>query len=244
MQGTLSRKQREIQQREGRILELARSMIVEQGYHGLSMDRIAEALEYSKGTIYQHFSCKEEVLMALVNQALERRLGLFRRAATLRGRPRERLVAVGLAAELFFQLYPDHFQVEHVIRLSSVQDKTSEERRGFLETCEASCMEIVSGVIRDAVACGDLTLPDGFGPESLAFSLWAITFGGNSIAASSPSLAKLGIQKPFDVIRSSCNALLDGFGWRPLSSELALPTLYGRIAAEVFSAEVAQLKNL
>src|SRR5580704_16382536 len=126
MSGTLTRKQREIQGREGRILEVARSMIVHDGYHGLSMDRIAEALEYSKGTIYQHFSCKEEVLMAVVNEALERRLGLFRRAALFRGRSRERLVAIGVAAELFFQLYPDHFQVEHVIRLSSVQEKTSE----------------------------------------------------------------------------------------------------------------------
>lgn len=79
MKATLSRKQREVQEREGRILELARAMIVQDGYHGLSMDRIAEALEYSKGTIYQHFSCKEEILMALVNQTMERRLDLFRR---------------------------------------------------------------------------------------------------------------------------------------------------------------------
>src|SRR5690242_3515432 len=108
MKGTLTRKQREIQGREQRILDVARSMIVDDGYHGLSMDRIAEALEYSKGTIYQHFSCKEEILMALVNQTMERRLNMFRRAAAFRGRSRERLTAIGLAAELFFQLYPDH----------------------------------------------------------------------------------------------------------------------------------------
>ncbi|HTU25071.1 MAG TPA: TetR/AcrR family transcriptional regulator [Pirellulales bacterium] len=240
MQGTLTRKQREIQEREGKILELARAMIVGQGYHGLSMDRIAEALEYSKGTIYQHFSCKEEVLMALVNQALERRLGLFRRAAMFRGRPRERLVAIGVAAELFFRLYPDHFRVEHVIRLSSVQEKTSDERRTFLEACEASCMEIVAGVIRDGVASGDLKLPQSFGPECLAFGLWAITFGGNSIMASSPSLAKLGIQQPLEVIRANCNALLDGFAWRPLSSEIDQAKLLERIVTEVFPVEMAQ----
>ena len=86
MKTTLSRKQREVQGRQERILELARSMIVRDGYHGLSMDRIAEALEYSKGTIYQHFTCKEEILMALVNQTMERRLHLFQRAAAFRGR--------------------------------------------------------------------------------------------------------------------------------------------------------------
>src|ERR1700739_1645583 len=107
MKGLFLRKQREVQGREGRILEVARAMIVEDGYHGLSMERIAEALEYSKGTIYQHFSCKEEILMALVNQSMDRRLDLFRRAAAFRGGSRERITAIGAACELFFQLYPD-----------------------------------------------------------------------------------------------------------------------------------------
>ena len=93
----------------------------------------------------------------------------------------------------------------------------------------------------DAVASGDLKLPAGFGPESLAFGLWAITFGGNSIAASSPSLAKLGIEQPLEVIRANCNALLDGFGWRPLSTEIVLPELYARVVSEVFPAEFSQV---
>src|SRR6185437_16047392 len=147
MKATLTRKQREVQDRERRILALARSMIVEDGYHGLSMDRIAEALEYSKGTIYQHFSCKEDILMALANQAMQRRLDLFRRAAAFRGRPRELITAIGIACELFFQLYRDHFHVESAIRITSVKEKTSEQRRMLLERCEASCFEIMRGVI-------------------------------------------------------------------------------------------------
>src|SRR5262245_12250553 len=115
---TLTRKQREIQQREERILEESRKLLLEEGYHGLSMDRIAEVLEYSKGTIYQHFPNKEEILLALANQSMERRLDLFRRAASFKGGSRERISAVGVAAELFFRLYQHHFQVEHVLRLT------------------------------------------------------------------------------------------------------------------------------
>jgi AcrR family transcriptional regulator len=240
---TLTRKQREIQGREGRILEVARSMIVEDGYHGLSMDRIAEALEYSKGTIYQHFSCKEDILMALVNQAMERRLDLFRRAAAFRGRPRERLAAIGAGCELFFQLYPDHFHIEHAIRITSIKEKTSEQRRVFLETAEANCSQIVQGVIRDAVAAGDVQLDEEFGVAQLCFGLWSITFGGFSIAATSPSLTNLGIDDPVVTIRNNCNRLLDGVGWRPLSTEIDLPTLFGRIQREVFAAEFAELNK-
>jgi AcrR family transcriptional regulator len=243
MKGTLSRKQREVQGREGRILELARAMIVQDGYHGLSMDRIAEALEYSKGTIYQHFSCKEEILMALVNQTVERRLDLFGRAAAFRGRSRERILAVGAAAELFFELYPDHIQIEHTVRISSIRHKASDQRRLFLESCEARCSEVVRGVIRDGVAAGDLQLSSDFGVEDLAFGLWSITFGGYSIAATSPSLASLGIHEPLLAIRGNCIRLLDGVGWQPLSSEVDLFPLVERIKREVFPVESAEVER-
>jgi AcrR family transcriptional regulator len=241
MNSTLTRKQREIQGREGRILEVARSMIVDDGYHGLSMDRIAEALEYSKGTIYQHFSCKEDILMALANQAVECRLDLFRRAAAIRGRSRERMTAIGAAAELFFELYPHHFHIEHVIRVTSIKEKTSEQRRLCLETCESRCAEIVHGVIRDGVASGDLELSEEYGIEQLGFGLWSITFGGYSIAATSPSLASLGIHDPVLAIRNNCNRLLDGVGWKPLSKEIDLAPLVERIKNEAFAPECSKL---
>lgn len=241
MKATLTRKQREVQDRERRILALARSMIVEDGYHGLSMDRIAEALEYSKGTIYQHFSCKEDILMALANQAMQQRLDLFRRAAAFRGRPRERITAIGIACELFFQLYPDHFHVESAIRITSVKEKTSEQRRMLLERCEASCFEIVRGVMSDAVSLGDVNLDDDYPVDQITFGLWSITFGGYSIAATSPSLANLGIHDPIVAIRNNCARLLDGVGFQPLDKDLNLAALVERIQREVFAPELEQL---
>ena len=68
---TLTPKKREILERESRILEVARPMVVREGYHGLNMDRIAEEVRYSKGTIYNHFSCKEEIIIAANGNAIE-----------------------------------------------------------------------------------------------------------------------------------------------------------------------------
>jgi AcrR family transcriptional regulator len=243
MKATLTRKQREIQDRQRRILELALPMIVHDGYHGLSMDRIAESLEYSKGTIYQHFSCKEEILMALANEAMQRRLDLFRRAAAFRGNPRERITAVGVACELFFQLHSDHFHVEHAIRLTSIREKASEQRRTFLERCEASCFEIVRGVVSAAVSLGDLVLDDEYRVDHVTFGLWSIAFGGYSIAATSPSLANVGIDDPIKTIRNNCARFLDGVGWKPLTKDMDLLALEQRIARDVFPRELAQLGN-
>ena len=69
----LTRKQREFEQREQLILKIAREMLIQQGYLGLRMDHIADRIEYSKGTIYQHFPNKEEIILALANSAMNKR---------------------------------------------------------------------------------------------------------------------------------------------------------------------------
>ena len=67
------RKKREYAQRADLIRETTRKLLLDVGYLELNMDRIAEITEYSKGTIYQHFSCKEEILVALLAESAHKR---------------------------------------------------------------------------------------------------------------------------------------------------------------------------
>ena len=234
---TQSRKQREIQERQARILEISRPMLIQEGYHGLSMDRVAEALEYSKGTIYNHFSCKEEIIIALAIQTTEKRTAMFERASAFRATSRQRIQAVGTAAELFVRLFPDHFKLEQIIRSSSIWEKTSEERRRVMQSCESRCMGIVGGVVRDAISHGDLALPNGSTVEDLVFGLWSISFGAFSIITTSDQLVELGIQDPFDAFWQNVSRMLDGYGWQPLSEEHDLEETLRRIQNEVFPDE-------
>lgn len=238
---TLTRKQREIQLREERILEVARDQFVHDGYHGLSMDRIAQQLEYAKGTIYNHFPCKEEIMIALANQALEKRTDMFRRVAALPGRTRERLAGIGAAAELFARRFPNHFAVEQLIRSSSIWGKTSEKRQHVMRLCESRCMEIVGGIVRDAVACGDLTLSEGTCAEDVVFGLWSMSFGAYSIIATSESLAEIGVHDPYSVVRRNMNAMVDGLGWHPLSHEVDYATTFDRVQQTAFPDEFLTL---
>ena len=233
----LTRKQREIRQREGELLDVARRMLAERGYLGLKMDRIAEQMEYSKGTMYQHFSCKEEVLIALAIQTGEKRTRMFRRAANLVGRSRERITAIGIAAELFVRLYPDHFRVEQTIRSASLWEKTSAERQRVLRMCESNCMGVVAGVIRDAVASEDLVLDRPAVPEDVAFALWALSFGASSLMATSEPLGELGIGEPYASVRAAIIKLLDGFKWQPISDVCDYNPVIARILTDVFPEE-------
>ena len=230
---TLSPKQLEIQQREIRILEIARPMVVQEGYHGLKMERIAEALNYSKGTVYNHFSCKEEIIIALAIQNMAKRTELFRLAAQFKGCSRHRIIAIGAAAEMFVRNYPDYFQFEQILRLDSVREKTSEKRQSVIQTCEMQCMSVVAGVVRDAVSVGDLSLSKGMTPEKLVFGLWSLTSGAYTIMLGSESLPQLGIEDPFEVVRDHIAAILDGYGWTPISKEFDSKRILKRIHQEV-----------
>jgi AcrR family transcriptional regulator len=237
----MNRKEREIVERESRILAVARQILVREGYHGLSMDRIADAIEYSKGTIYNHFPCKEEIIVALGIETMERRIGLFQRAAGFQGRSRERMQAVGVAAELFARLYPDHFFVEHMIRMSSIWEKASEARLEAFQAAEMRCMATVVEIVRSGVRQNELQLPEHFAPEDVVFGLWSLTSAAYSMAASNPNLANLGIAEPFHSVRELTRRLVDGFHWRPLTAEHDYDAVIERISQEIFQAELQRL---
>jgi len=53
------------------ILSAGRDLFLSQGYQGTSVDQIAAVAEVSKQTVYKHFGDKQELLLAIVNEALD-----------------------------------------------------------------------------------------------------------------------------------------------------------------------------
>jgi len=234
----LSRKEIEVQHRQERILAFARKVISREGVGGLNMDRIADSLEYSKGTIYNHFPCKEEILVALGIETTEQRSKLFQRACRFPGRPREQMLAIGIAAELFAKLFPDHFRLEQTFRMSAIWDKVSESRREALERAELGCMRTVVGVVQSAIETGDLGLEADSSAEDIVFGFWSLTSGAYALADCNPNLAKLGINDPFAAVRQLTRQLADGILWHPLSSEWDYDLVSQRVLKEIFADEV------
>lgn len=235
---TSERKAREREAREALILDAAERLLEEHGYLGLNMDRIAEATDYSKGTIYQHFSCKEEVMAAIIDRLADIRIGFFERAATFRGNSRERMAAVGLSLDLFAVLYPQHFRLEQIVTADSIRAKTPESRLEKLRRKESTCQNVVAGIVRDAIAAGDLELPEGFPPEALVFGLWMTTYGGLAILSAMPDLEHMGIRgDPHAIIRHTQNTILDAHGWKPLFEDFDYEASRVRAMREVFPDE-------
>ncbi len=53
------------------ILESAAQVIRQKGFHGASMADIAEAVQLQKASLYHHFGSKQEILLELLDRALE-----------------------------------------------------------------------------------------------------------------------------------------------------------------------------
>ena len=232
-----TRRQREQKEREKLLLSIARKLLVEQGYLGLTMDKIAALSEYSKGTVYQHFPNKEEVIAALVIETGEERTSFFERASTFRGRARERMAAIGMGEELFVRMHPQHWESSKIIDSRSIRQKMSPQRQKAVLACEFRCSDIVTGIVRDAVAQGDLELQHGDTPETLTFGLWSMAFGGHMLAPMEEDLLQKGYDHIGNMSQRNYRVLLDGYGWRPLSGEWDYDATDKRIAEEVFSAE-------
>ncbi len=101
------------------ILTTAKSMFIQQGYHGLAMRQISEALGVSKAALYYHFKDKEELFLAiltsylndieslldriLAEQASNRdRIGMF--VAEVLRQPAEQRAVIRLASQEMAQL--------------------------------------------------------------------------------------------------------------------------------------------
>lgn len=53
------------------ILEAAADIIGEKGFHGTSMNEIAQAVNLQKASLYHHVNSKQEILVNLLDQALD-----------------------------------------------------------------------------------------------------------------------------------------------------------------------------
>lgn len=239
----VSRKQREIQQREEQILEVASRMLGEVGYLGITMDRIAAAIEYSKGTVYQHFGNKEELLIALMMRRKHEMVRLFRLAAAFDGNTRERITAVGEAYMLFTRLYPVEFQHLPTLLSPSICDKASPDRCAELLGQDQECMDVVTAVVIEATAKGELTLPGDLTPVELVFGLWSTMYGALTLMQTAIPFQEVGIADPYAALSRNLQALLDGVGWQPHSHQFDGQEVIERIHREVFASELASLNT-
>lgn len=233
----LTRKQREIREREVRLLDIARELVLDKGYHGMTMARIAGRLDVAKATVYQHFSCKEEIIIALAGRSVDLQRGLVDRAARFQGTPRERMYAIGEATQLFAFLYPEDARIFQLINAEAITQKASEASLARLRLSGRETASVMNGIARDAIARGDLHLEPGDTIEDLTYQFWLMGESTKAAMWSWMPPQELGVADPFEAMFHNGMIIGDAYGWRPLSNEWDYQYTRRRIRKEVFPSE-------
>jgi AcrR family transcriptional regulator len=221
--------------RSRQILDAGRELLLERGWDGFSMEEIAERVGCSRPLVYKHFSCKEEVLLALAIESKHRRVLLYERALMFRGRPRERMLALGEVERL---LLPSDLPIELLVASTRMRAKTSSARQEELKLLDIRAISMGGSVVREAVAADDLALPRTLSAEDVLFFLWGSRWGTANLRSSDTPLAQAGIANSPFVVELSLALLLDGYGWRPLSKDWDYKATRGRVLEECFPPEL------
>lgn len=137
------------------IVAAAVELFLVYGYHGTSIDSIAEALGVSKPFIYYHFKSKADILSAISHHGAQLTLSAVAQAEQHAGSPRDRmarfcqrLTAIVIESGRYLAVYS-----------SETNNLPASDRKAILRMRDEIDRRI-SVLVRDGVEAGDFTVDD------------------------------------------------------------------------------------
>lgn len=151
---TLSRREREKQQRKNDIVEAAEALFSEKGFKATTMQEISERVELSKGTIYLYFKSKEELYLSVCVKGVAEFGEDLETAARAAGGLEDVIRAVYMAyirhsleKPAIFRVLRDTF-IEQVRQ--NLSHETIEEISGYIK----GWLELESGLLEEGIERG------------------------------------------------------------------------------------------
>jgi AcrR family transcriptional regulator len=166
-----TRRDRERGEMRQRITDAARELFVKEGYHRVTIRRIADAIEYTPGAIYSYFEDKDAILHALHVEGFEELQRSF--AATLKepGTPIDYLRRIGYAYLAFAREHPQMYDLMFVCDEPLEGDSKNADAQWQDGT---RTYDHLRSMVRMAIDGGWLRPGD---PEAVAYLLWSACHG-------------------------------------------------------------------
>jgi AcrR family transcriptional regulator len=150
-------------------LEATRTLLVRDGYENLSMRRIARAVGCSVSSIYEHFTNKDQLVHALIDEGFQRWYDIVLESAAVPGTPLERLELHCRRYVEFGLANPEFYEIMYMHHLPSLERYPRELFRRASRS-----MDVLSALVHEAA-------PEVFrGPAEArihAHVVWAIIHG-------------------------------------------------------------------
>lgn len=125
MASELSRREKEKRAREVEIIDAAEKVFFEKGYDGASMDEIAKEAQFTKRTVYQYFTSKEDLYFGVALKWFNRLFYCFEEALQKGINGYEKFHLSGLAYYQFSKDFPRAFRLLNYCNLIKTNKDSS-----------------------------------------------------------------------------------------------------------------------
>ena len=177
------------------ILATARELFLLKGFEATTIRNIAEKIEYSPSTIYQHFKDKNEIFYTIHSEAFAE-LVRYLNASEMHKNPMDQLIALGQIYIQFALENPELYDLMFIMEapidfLNYLEDANWIEGKmafDYLKSVIANCIQ--QGLIKET----DL--------ESLSYLIWSTVHGLVTISIRKRGL-KIGLSDPDNIIQRS-----------------------------------------
>ena len=180
--GIRERKVREIETRRKLILSTATDLFLRNGFSRVTLEDIASAIEFSKGTIYNHFGSKEEIYASILLEHLAILLASLKEAAAAGRNTAERLQNATKAYLRFYRERREYFRLLFFIDHISDQERIPDDLLKEIRLLKIACLRELQNIFKAGLRSGEV----GTGRSSAEVSLilWGMLNGIIQLAES------------------------------------------------------------
>ena len=168
--GVAERKQREKAYRETSILEAAKKVFLAKGLIAATIDDIAAEAELGKGTLYRHYRSKEDIMLAINEQATRELQALYTQEAAGEGTGLAKVLRMMRAYFAFVMANPAYFGF-----IAFFESPLPTTNAGVVYETTNDINELFQAVLQQGVADGSLRTD--LKSELMANTLWASSYG-------------------------------------------------------------------
>jgi AcrR family transcriptional regulator len=173
---TISRRQKEKEDRKEAILAAARDVFFEEGIRRATVDQIAARAEVAKGTVYLYFETKETILATLLLEGLdalgERLEAAYGEHSTLSAEERLRNLAAAYLA--FYHDEQDYFRLMMAFDRGHFQEAVKAELYGAIVHRSLRGLRWLVRAVEQGAQSGEFKVAD---PKQAAGMYWAALNG-------------------------------------------------------------------
>lgn len=231
--------------REQKIINVAIALIRQQSIDNFTIDKLVARVPFSKGTVYKHFINKEDLLMAISNQATTIFVDLLYRVCRFEGCTRERMCILNLTYVIFAVIHPKLFNIVLYSKSPCISKKSSFIRLKEQENLEIKMLNAAKGIVEEAVVKYNLVLPSFIDAYQVSFANNSMCYGVISLLSSENNgyedYTSLVIEQE---LFNQNNLLLDGLNWLPLSRYKSYRSAIKKALIKIFPKEIEMMKML